>query len=155
MSSSLIHTLLRETCAVVLGEGNAATPGSPYAREAPLTPYEYSAAVTIELADGGRLEYLLSMPAAVIDDLATLTERSTPEISDERMSALAKRAAEVARRAIAATPDAAGAWAAPPQVVVGSDVVLACLCVGGRRICLPLETDAGLFVVEAGLAIAA
>lgn len=152
MSSSLINALLQQTSAVVFGaDRDNVAPGQPYAREAPLTPYEYSASVTIGLRDEARLEYLLSMPAAVLDALVSL-EAPEPEA---RAAALAECAGEIVRRAIAAASPDGEARSERPQIVVGCDVVLPCLRTGGRRVCMPWETGVGVFVVEAGVANAA
>ncbi len=111
-----------------------------------LTPYEYTAGVSLTVEGRSRLDVLLSFPAAVLD---AVCELGVGADDDGRAAALAGHAwalVEGAREACGLEGSAE-----LPRVVVGSDVELPWLVPGTRRLCLPWETEVGSFVLEAAV----
>lgn len=142
MSGQLINALLQATSKVIADSGPcAAAPGQPYARESPVSPFEFNAAITISTEEGKKLEFLLSCPAEVLDAIAGIEGAS----EDQRLEAMAERARAIADHA------AQGACVVEkPRVFVGADVMLDTLRSARRRICMPWVTPGGQFVTEAG-----
>ncbi len=146
MKTEMINALIVQTGAVLNAHSPFhADPGQPYAREAPLTPYEFSAAIGLDLDGEHRLEFLLSAPAVVLDALADIEE---PDL-DARAAALAQRAHAIVDRARSAC--GVRGTVEVPRIVVGTDVHLPWLSAAGRRLCMPWSTEVGGFVVESSI----
>ncbi len=147
MKTEMINALIAQTGQVVNAHSPfRATPGQPFAREAPLMPFEFSAAIGLALDGTNRLEFVFSAPAAVLDAIADIVD---PDL-EARAAALAQRAHAIVDRARQTcgvdTP------VEIPRVVVGTDVHLPWLTAAGRRLCMPWNTEVGAFVVEASVA---
>lgn len=141
MQGKVIGALLAAT-AEVMPEGVRA--GAPYARDATLTPYGLTACVRVAVPGARRVEFILSVPAPVLDALLDLGAPSR----DGRAAALAQTAQRIVERGVARAGldgEVEGA-----RIIVGQDVAMPWLRRVGRRLCVPWLSDVGGFVVEVG-----
>lgn len=145
MSIELLNAILGQVPEVMWFQGRLGpSAGRPYARDAPLTPFEYTGVVTFRLADDGAYELLLSCPCAVVDEVGGLimaTRQDREGVIADRVRAIATRAGSQVSSVVAIEP---------PRVVVGADVVLPSLQRADQRICMPWQTQTGRFVIEGG-----
>ena len=146
MDAYLINRLLSST-GTVLAETirGHITPGRPFSREAAMTPYEYSALLTVRQEETRSLELMVSVPAYTASALA-----EGDESVDARLAAVAALTRQIAQAAVGHL-DVEGVEISPPRGVVGWDVTVPELRQTARRICVPFSGPAGSLLVEAGV----
>ena len=139
-----VNVVVTSTQAVLDPDGtHNLRPGHAFARDAPLTPYEYTGIGWIQVGTWSPLALVLSMPSGVVDSLA-----------DQKAQPDEDRVDQVARWLQAIVDTGSGQKGLPPatldrpRMIVGPDVVVPSLTETGPRICMPFLFDTGGLVVE-------